>query len=202
MIRRFFPAVAIVVLAISPAASQPAPRQVELADYYRVESISDTAVSPDGRSVAFVRTFIVEAENRRQSEILDRPRRRLGAAASPHQPGQHVVGSAVEPRRPAAGVHVAAGRHRARGAGDRLGMVPAHGRRRRRGVPHPRRGGRADLQPRQQVDRLHQAGAAGDAAARRDADAVREVHRRSLHRPHLRLDERALRRPRLPRGSS
>ena len=88
MTRPLFLAVAIVVLSIAPAASQPAPRQVELADYYRVESISDTAVSPDGRNVAFVRTFIVEAENRRQSEIRivpadgSAPPRRLTSQAS------------------------------------------------------------------------------------------------------------------------
>ncbi len=69
MIRPLFLAVTIVVSAIASAAAQPAPRPVELADYYRVEAINGTALSPDGRTVAFVRTFIVEAENRRHSEI-------------------------------------------------------------------------------------------------------------------------------------
>jgi tricorn protease-like protein len=44
-------------------------RALELKDYYRLESIGTPAISPDGRWVAFVRTYIVEAENRRPSEI-------------------------------------------------------------------------------------------------------------------------------------
>jgi dipeptidyl aminopeptidase/acylaminoacyl peptidase len=44
-------------------------RALELKDYYRIESAGDPAISPDGRWVAFVRSYIVEAENRRQSEI-------------------------------------------------------------------------------------------------------------------------------------
>ena len=59
-----------------------------------------------------------------------------------------------------------------------------------------------DLQPRQQVDRVHQGGAAGVAAAGRRLDAVRADHRRTLQGPDLRLDERALRRPWLPRRSA
>lgn len=49
----------------SPAAT----RHLELADYYRFETASSPAISPDGRQVAFVRTFIVEDENRRHTEI-------------------------------------------------------------------------------------------------------------------------------------
>ncbi|MEK6287839.1 MAG: S9 family peptidase [Acidobacteriota bacterium] len=52
----------------SPAPSQTG-RALELKDYYRVESIGSPAISPDGLWVAFVRTYIVEAENRRNSEI-------------------------------------------------------------------------------------------------------------------------------------
>src|SRR5262249_19647141 len=40
-----------------------------LEDYYKVEAVSGPAMSPDGKTVAFVRTFIVETENRRQSEV-------------------------------------------------------------------------------------------------------------------------------------
>jgi dipeptidyl aminopeptidase/acylaminoacyl peptidase len=52
-------------------ASQPAGagRSLALADYYRLETIGAPAISPDGRRVAFVRTVIVESENRRHSEI-------------------------------------------------------------------------------------------------------------------------------------
>jgi dipeptidyl aminopeptidase/acylaminoacyl peptidase len=44
-------------------------RPLELKDYYRLESAESPAISPDGRWVAFVRTYIVEAENRRHSEV-------------------------------------------------------------------------------------------------------------------------------------
>src|SRR5262249_4185206 len=51
-------------------AKQPdARRAIELKDFYRIESASSPAISPDGRFVAYVRTLVVEAENRRQSEI-------------------------------------------------------------------------------------------------------------------------------------
>ena len=45
------------------------PRPLDLQDYYRVETAASPAISPDGRRVAFVRTYLVENENRRQSEI-------------------------------------------------------------------------------------------------------------------------------------
>ena len=51
------------------AVSPPAPRALELQDYYRIESANAPAISPDGKRVAFVRTYLVENENRRQSEI-------------------------------------------------------------------------------------------------------------------------------------
>ncbi len=40
-------------------------RALELKDYYRVESIGSPAISPGGKLVAFVRTYIVETDNRR-----------------------------------------------------------------------------------------------------------------------------------------
>lgn len=44
-------------------------RPLALSDYYRVETVNGTTLSPDGRTVVYVRTFIVESENRRHSEI-------------------------------------------------------------------------------------------------------------------------------------
>jgi len=49
--------------------SSQAKRMLELKDYYRIESIGSPAISPDGKLVAFVRTYIIEADNRRNSEI-------------------------------------------------------------------------------------------------------------------------------------
>lgn len=46
-----------------------APRALELQDYYRIESADSPVISPDGRWVAFVRSYLIEAENRRHSEI-------------------------------------------------------------------------------------------------------------------------------------
>ena len=51
------------------AGATSAPRALELQDYYRVETATSPAISPDGKRVAFVRTYLVESENRRQSEI-------------------------------------------------------------------------------------------------------------------------------------
>lgn len=52
------------------AAQNQAPRRaVAIEDYYRIERVESPAISPDGRLVAFVRSFIIETENRRQSEI-------------------------------------------------------------------------------------------------------------------------------------
>src|SRR5262249_27856535 len=53
----------------SQASGQTAGRPLELQDYYRMENADSPAISPDGRFVAFVRSYIIEAENRRQSEI-------------------------------------------------------------------------------------------------------------------------------------
>src|SRR5450432_3852360 len=50
-----------------------APRPIELKDYYRMEAVSAPALSPDGRKVAFVRTRMIEAENKRHSEIWIAP---------------------------------------------------------------------------------------------------------------------------------
>jgi dipeptidyl aminopeptidase/acylaminoacyl peptidase len=44
-------------------------RRLELQDFYRIETASAPAISPDGKRVAFVRTYLIENENRRQSEI-------------------------------------------------------------------------------------------------------------------------------------
>jgi len=52
---------------VSVATAQTKP--VALQDFYRIETVNGTAISPDGRTVVFVRTFIVEKENRRHSEI-------------------------------------------------------------------------------------------------------------------------------------
>lgn len=49
--------------------AQTSKRPLELKDYFRIEIADSPAISPDGRWVAFVRSYIVDAENRRQSEI-------------------------------------------------------------------------------------------------------------------------------------
>ena len=59
--------IAGLLLSISAAAAEARPLAVE--DYYRIVSVQTPAMSPDGRWVAFIRTSIVEAENRRQGEL-------------------------------------------------------------------------------------------------------------------------------------
>jgi dipeptidyl aminopeptidase/acylaminoacyl peptidase len=48
-------------------------RTLQLEDYYRIQTASAPAISPDGRWVVFVRTGIVEAENRRHSTLWISP---------------------------------------------------------------------------------------------------------------------------------
>lgn len=55
------------VVALS--ASLTLARPLHLEDYYRIESVSATAISPDGRWVVFVRNSILEAENQRRTEL-------------------------------------------------------------------------------------------------------------------------------------
>lgn len=62
---------ALVLIAacwIQPLAGQER-RPLLLEDYYRLVSVGDPVMSPDGRQVAFVRTRILERENRSHSEI-------------------------------------------------------------------------------------------------------------------------------------
>jgi dipeptidyl aminopeptidase/acylaminoacyl peptidase len=59
----------VVLFASVTAAHAQQKRPLELADFYRIESVSDPQISPDGRSVAFVRSVIVENENTRQTEV-------------------------------------------------------------------------------------------------------------------------------------
>src|SRR5687767_7440302 len=59
-----------VVQVGAAGAQQPAARRsIELADYYRLQSAGSSALSPDGSRVAFVRSYVLEGENRRHSEI-------------------------------------------------------------------------------------------------------------------------------------
>src|SRR5437588_3708556 len=66
-LRSFTIAWTILTAMLVPRPSLARPLAVK--DYYRVVSVQAPAMSPDGRWVAFVRTTIVEAENRRQNEL-------------------------------------------------------------------------------------------------------------------------------------
>src|SRR5215470_17582218 len=57
-----------VFLSVGQKAQTPK-RPLELKDYFRIEVADSPAISPDGRWVAFARSYIVEAENRRHNEI-------------------------------------------------------------------------------------------------------------------------------------
>src|SRR5438552_849511 len=57
----------VVATTLTPAWADARPLALE--DYYRLVTVQAPAMSPDGRWVAFIRTAIVEAENRRQGEL-------------------------------------------------------------------------------------------------------------------------------------
>src|ERR1700693_2346821 len=59
----------LVLLSVSLAPA----RSLQLEDYYRIESVSATAISPDGRWVVWVRNSIIEAENQRHTELWMSP---------------------------------------------------------------------------------------------------------------------------------
>ena len=67
------------ILAILPglggpaAAQQPAGRPFELADWYRLVTVSAPAMSPGGDQVAFTVTTVREAENKRHNEVWVAP---------------------------------------------------------------------------------------------------------------------------------
>ncbi len=62
--------VALLTLVLTGgAAAQQTQRPLALDDYYRVEQVASPALSPDGKWVAFVRSTVVEQENRRHSEV-------------------------------------------------------------------------------------------------------------------------------------
>jgi len=64
---------AVLALLGSCAVRSEAGRPLDLEDYYRIESASAPAISPDGRRAVFVRTNIIEAENRRHTELWISP---------------------------------------------------------------------------------------------------------------------------------
>src|SRR5215472_6357482 len=64
---------ALFLLSVSIGLSHAAPRLLQLADYYRVETAGTPAISPDGRWVVFARNIIVEADNQRRSELWISP---------------------------------------------------------------------------------------------------------------------------------
>ena len=61
--------VVIVVLMVPHLLAAQQKRPLELEDYYSIVSVGGPAISPDGATVAFVRTVTLEESNRRYSEI-------------------------------------------------------------------------------------------------------------------------------------
>ncbi len=59
--------------ATAAQAQQPAARAMTLRDWYRVTTVSQPAVSPDGQRVAFTVTTVREAENKRHQEVWVAP---------------------------------------------------------------------------------------------------------------------------------
>ena len=62
--RKTFLIVPAALVAVNAGA-----RPLAVEDYYRIVAVQAPAMSPDGRWIAFIRSSIVEAENRRQGEL-------------------------------------------------------------------------------------------------------------------------------------
>ena len=62
------------LLSLTALSAQTTTRGLELQDYYRLKSVGSPAISPDGSSVAYVVSSILEDENRSHSEIWLSPR--------------------------------------------------------------------------------------------------------------------------------
>ena len=58
---------AVLPVLAAPLSAQTRP--ISYDDYYRIERAGGVALSPDGRRVAFVRSHVLEEENRTHSEI-------------------------------------------------------------------------------------------------------------------------------------
>src|SRR5438093_12665454 len=66
--------IAVLVLCISPTVRLSAQaRAWQSTDYYRLNVVSNPALSPEGRRVAFVLTTVVEDKDRRHNEIWMAP---------------------------------------------------------------------------------------------------------------------------------
>ena len=63
----------LMALSLASLALTQSKRSIGLEDYYRIETASEVALAPDGRSVAYTRTRIDEEENRRRREIWMAP---------------------------------------------------------------------------------------------------------------------------------
>ncbi len=80
-------AITAVLFTSGDGNAQFATRAVRLTDYYELVGVGSPAMSPDGGTVAFVRTEVVEADNARRSELWladsrdITPPRRLASAA-------------------------------------------------------------------------------------------------------------------------
>lgn len=64
---------ALLFLALAVAAPLLAQHPITLEDYYRLETASATAISPDGKWVVFQRNTTTEADNQRHSELWMAP---------------------------------------------------------------------------------------------------------------------------------
>ena len=83
---------AVAVLAASAGA-----RPLAVEDYYRMVGVQTPAMSPDGRWVAFIRSSIVEAENRRQGELWIVPADGSGPARRLSDPAMNASGPRWSP---------------------------------------------------------------------------------------------------------
>ena len=189
---------ALAAFVLSPTPVSPQVRRpLAYDDYYRIETPGQVALSPDGRHVAFVRSRVLEEQNRSHGELwlVDAD----GRSAPVGLTGADLEASG--PRWTPDGTLLAFSA-RGNGAEDGRGSTIRFMRTDAPGetfeVPGVQRP--AALRSDEPLDRLHARGASRRSPpdARPAGHRGRAEDRRPVRRPQLRLDGLPLRPPRLP----
>ena len=108
---------ALAFLGAGTAASQSPGRPLAIEDYYRVKTVGNPDLSPDGKWVAFTVSHARRSDERQHERSLARADRRLVAGAARQRRRRECDGAGVARRRSSALLRPAVARSRARSCG-------------------------------------------------------------------------------------